>query len=402
VANITWKSAVRKPARDLPAATSERPAPAGRRAPLVISSAVLSFTRASASDSVRIASITSAVLLSLAVCAPSASAQGLSYSLFGRILESFRVEAGIPGMSAAIVQDNIVVWKAGFGRQDVEGVAAATADTPYQIGPLSQALGATLLLRKCMDQETAEPNDLVTRWVPTYDEASTTLAQLLSHTAPVGGFHYAPERFAALTDVVEQCGDRNYGQLLASEIFELAGMLDSVPGEAVAAASAADLAAFGEARLSRYAAVLRRAALPYRVVNGRAQRNVDYRPPQLDASNGIVTTVSDLARFDIALDSEGLLTDATRIQAWSPAYWGTLPLPTGLGWFLQGYNGQPIVWQFGLIDGSYSSLIIKVPNRRLTFILLANSDGLSAPYALDAGDVTSSLFARLFLKSFVP
>jgi CubicO group peptidase (beta-lactamase class C family) len=351
---------------------------------------------------VRIASITSVVLLSLAVCAPSASAQGLSFSLFERYLESFRVEAGIPGMSAAIVQDNTVVWKAGFGRQDVEGIIPATADTPYQVGPLSQALGATLLLRKCMDQDTAEATDPVTRWVPTYGETSTTLGQLLSHTAPVGGFHYAPDRFASLTDVVEECGDRKYGDLLAREIFELAGMVDSVPGEALAVPSPADVATFGEARLSRYAAILRRAALPYRVISGRAQRNADYRAHQLDMSSGIVTTVSDLARFDIALDSEGLLSEAARIQAWSPAYWGTLPLPTGLGWFLQGYNGQPIVWQFGLVDGAYSSLIIKVPNRHLTFILLANSDGLSAPYGLEAGDVTSSLFARLFLRSFVP
>jgi CubicO group peptidase (beta-lactamase class C family) len=351
---------------------------------------------------VRIVSITSVVLLSLTVSASTASAQGLSFSLFERYLESVRIEASIPAMSAAIVQDNSVVWKAGFGRQDVEGAIAATADTPYQIGPLSQALGATLLLRKCMDQDTAEPNDPVTRWVPTYTETSTTLGQLLSHTAPVGGFRYAPERFAALTDVVEECGDRKYGQLLASEIFELAGMIDSVPGEALAAPGPADVAIFGEARLSRYAAVLRRAALPYRVISGRAQRNTDYRPHQLDLSNGIVTTVSDLARFDVALDGEMLLTEATRIQAWSPAYWGTLPLPTGLGWFLQGYNGQPIVWQFGVVDGAYSSLIIKVPNRHLTFILLANSDGLCAPFGLEAGDVTSSLFARLFLKSFVP
>ena len=78
------------------------------------------------------------------------------------------------------------------------------------------------------------------------------------------------------------------------------------------------------------------------------------------------------------------------------------PLPTGLGWFVQGYNGQPIVWQFGSVEGAYSSLILKVPNRRLTFILLANSDGLSAPFSLSSGDVTNSTFARLFLRSFVP
>jgi len=45
---------------------------------------------------------------------------------------------------------------------------------------------------------------------------------------------------------------------------------------------------------------------------------------------------------------------------------------------------------------------VKTPNRGLTFIILANSDGLNAPFALESGDVTSSLFATLFLRFFVP
>jgi hypothetical protein len=39
-----------------------------------------------------------------------------------------------------------------------------------------------------------------------------------------------------------------------------------------------------------------------------------------------------------------------------------------------------------------------LPNRELTLILLANSDGLSAPFALENGDVTTSLFAQTFLR----
>ena len=68
---------------------------------------------------------------------------------------------------------------------------------------------------------------------------------------------------------------------------------------------------------------------------------------------------------------------------------------------MQAYNGEPIVWQFGLVKDAYSSLILKVPNRGFTLILLANSDGLSAPYALDRGDVRASLFAQLFLRLMV-
>jgi len=74
----------------------------------------------------------------------------------------------------------------------------------------------------------------------------------------------------------------------------------------------------------------------------------------------------------------------------------------GLGWFVQNVDGLQLVWHFGLVKDAWSSLILKVPNRDLTFILLANSDGLSAPFGLDSADVTTSLFAKLFLKMLAP
>ena len=350
----------------------------------------------------RIVSIAPLVLVGIAVSGQPASAQSLSFLQFDRLLEAIRVEAGIPGLSAAIVENGVVVWEFGKGKQDIESNIAATPATPYQIGQLSQAFGSTVLLRKCMDQSYAELTDRVRRWTPEYPEAATTLGELLSHTAPGGGYRYAPERFAALTGVAEECGDKRYGQMLVEEVFELAGMLDSVPGQSFLTPSSDDTFFFGAPRVTRYASTLRTIAVPYRVVNRRPQRNPDYQAPALDASDGIVTTVRDLARFDAALDAGVLLDEVTRTMAWQPAISGLAALPTGLGWFVQGYNGQPVIWQFGRIDGAYSSLIVKIPNRHLTFIALANSDGLSAPYALDAGDVTNSLFAKLFLKTFVP
>ena len=344
----------------------------------------------------------SLVLLGIVVSGQPASAQSLSFSLFERYLDAYRVEAGIPGISAAIVQDGAVVWEAYLGRQDVEAAIATSPLTPYPIGPLSQIFGSTMLLRKCMDESYAELTDRVTRWTPLYPEPATTIGQLLSHVAPVGGFHYAPERFAGLTGVIEECGDHNYGQLLADEVFDPFVMLDSVPGQTFLTPGPDDAALYGAARLDRYRATLRRVAIPYRMVNHRPVRNIDYQGRPVDASDGIVTTVRDLANFDITLTYGFLLAPASRNLAWTQTFAGPVPLPTGLGWFVQAYNGQPLVWQFGQIDDAYSSLIIKVPNRGLTFILLANSDGLTAPFTLSAGDVTASLFARLFLKSFVP
>jgi hypothetical protein len=46
-------------------------------------------------------------------------------------------------------------------------------------------------------------------------------------------------------------------------------------------------------------------------------------------------------------------------------------------------------------------MILTAPFRGLTLILLANSSGLARPFSLEAGDVTVSPFARLFLGIFV-
>jgi hypothetical protein len=59
------------------------------------------------------------------------------------------------------------------------------------------------------------------------------------------------------------------------------------------------------------------------------------------------------------------------------------------------------VWQFGRASDAYSSLILKIPDRRLTLILLANSDSLTNAVNPQAPDVTQSLFARTFLRLFV-
>ena len=46
-------------------------------------------------------------------------------------------------------------------------------------------------------------------------------------------------------------------------------------------------------------------------------------------------------------------------------------------------------------------MIIKLPARRVTLILLANSDGLVATSELASGDLTKSVFAALFLRLFL-
>src|SRR5262249_20410851 len=75
-------------------------------------------------------------------------------------------------------------------------------------------------------------------------------------------------------------------------------------------------------------------------------------------------------------------------------------LPYGYGWFTQQYKGLTLIWHYGHWPGSYSSLYLKILDQQISFILLANSEALSAPYRLDGGNVATSAFANTFLRLF--
>jgi CubicO group peptidase (beta-lactamase class C family) len=345
-----------------------------------------------------------ACVVTIAACASFAvpresPAQGLGIALFERYLDALRQQIGIPGLSAAIVQDGVIVWERGFGYGDVARAVPARPDTPYPIGDLSQTLGATVVLQ-CLDRGEFVIEDRVRRWSDQLPEAGVSVRDVMSHTSDASrgrGFHYNPARFAVLTPLADWCLRQPYSRTLADTIFERLGMADSVPGDALVEAGAAGQQWFDARTLARYDAVLGRMARPYQVGRERTPVLGDYQPSALDMSTGVVSTVRDLARFDAALDALVLLDAETLSRAWRPVATHDGVTQTGVGWFVQSSNGQRLVWHFGEMPGAYSSLLLKLPERRTTLILLANSDGLSAPFTLSEGDVTASLFARLFL-----
>ncbi|MBA2305533.1 MAG: beta-lactamase family protein [Acidobacteria bacterium] len=317
-------------------------------------------------------------------------------------LEALRMQAGIPGMSAAIVRDGVILWEKGYGFQNVATRERATPATPYVIGDASGTLAAILVLQ-CVEQRRLALDTPLGQYGIDIPEKAATLRDLLSHRqneTQGEPFLYNPDRYGQLTTVMEWCAPQPYRKSVSHRLLNRLAMVDSVPGTDL---RDADLplpeGLYDGEELERYRRVLERAAPPYKVDSkGRVER-IELPPTQMSASGGLVSTVRDLARLDGALDAGLLLQEQTLGPAWQPVtgYRGTA-LPTGLGWFVQSYNGQRVVWHFGNVPNAYSSLIIKLPERNLTFILLANSDKLVAPYQIPAGDVSRSLFATLFLK----
>ena len=315
-------------------------------------------------------------------------------------LESLRVQAGIPGMSGALVRDGEIAWERGFGYANVSTRVRAAGDTPYVVGDLAGTLAAVLVLQ-CVEERHLSLDDPIERYGLSQPEPSATLRQLLSHTppdAPFDAFLYSPDRFAHVTELMEYCAPQPYRKSVGHRILDRLAMQDSAPGtDWKDPDQALPDGLFTDDERAHYSSVLDRLAVPYKVTN-RTKTDVTTLPTGgITAAGGLVSTARDLAKFDAALDAGdkgGLLLTDTLLAAWTPA--GTSPM--GLGWFVQYYKGERVVWHFGNVPNAYSSLIVKLPARGITFILLANSDGLTAPFDMTQGDVTRSSFAALFLK----
>jgi CubicO group peptidase (beta-lactamase class C family) len=341
------------------------------------------------------------VLVALVLALPLAVPAGIRAqsdfvtTRFELYLDALRKQAGIPGLSAAIVQDDRIAWEAGLGQQDLEAGVPVTPDTPFYIADLTSTLSATLVLH-CIEEGRTRLEDPVT--LPAGNPAaSATVLDLLSHSpGPGAAFHYEPARFAALTRVIERCTQDNIKEAISRRLLDRLAMTRSVPGQDVTTIQPSD---FASEVLATYDAVLRQTARPYRVDRrGRASLS-QYPATTLDAASGLISTVRDLAAFSIALDTRTLLSEDTLAAAWS-APQGAATTRFGLGWFVQVYNGQPVVWHFGYAPDASSSLFIHLPARHKTLILLANSDGLAAAFSLPNGDLLTSPYARLFLSLF--
>ena len=352
------------------------------------------------------AALTALAIAGLWLSSPSAQQPAIfpggTLPVFDSYLEALRQQAGIPGMSAIILSDGETVWEKGYGFLNTTTRERATPDTPYLVGDFSGTLAAVLLLQ-CVEQRRLTLDDPIQRYGLSSPEPEATLRGLLSHASPPGGrepFVYSPDRYAHLTALMEWCAPQPYRKSVSHRVLKRLAMRDSVPGTDLAdPALALPEGLFEDEEIAHYRSVLQRMAVPYKVMGRTRAERTELPLTTMSATGGLVSTVRDLANFDRSLDRGELLLVDTLAMAWNPAPDRSgQATPMGLGWFVQFYRGERVVWHFGHVPNAYSSLILKLPAKKMTLILLANSDGLSNPFQLPAGDVTRSLFATLFLK----
>ncbi len=335
---------------------------------------------------------------------------------FSTDLKVLKKEKQILGLTAGIVKDNELIWSKGYGFVDSDRTVKMTADTPLWIASVSKTFVGLAFLKlesegliKLSDQASSTPrfNDLC-EWLSSTTipfakglecESKITIQNILNHQVngvPGTQFMYNPIMYSRLSRYLEH---------------KLGLGVDAVEGRHNYLAKAIDRIILSPAGMSRTmssqwdkekAMVYFDMAGGHAVIDGNYQSKV--RPERHIAGGaGVVSTVNDLAKYDMAL-SGGLVVDKEiRNKLFTPAKFNNGDdSPYGFGWYVQTHKNKKLVWHSGWDpEAGYSALLLKVPEENITFIVLANTEGIWWNNALDKAEVHKSDFANIFLDTFV-
>jgi serine beta-lactamase-like protein LACTB, mitochondrial len=296
-----------------------------------------------------------------------------------------------PGTTVAVGIDDRVVWSAGFGYSNVRRQVPVSSTTQFRIDQVSEALTATALVRLA-DEGRLDLDAPIQKYVPAYPEKHypITTRQVAAH---LGGIPSLPaERLRA-----GHCGhpDEAIRSFAALPLSRLPGTryLHSTPGyvllsAVVAAACGQDFASCLQEKVFKPAAMTAttlddprapapRMAVPY----VRGWLSMLAEAPAVDNScqwgaGGFVSTAEDLARFGMALLRGDLVKRESLPLLLTPQKTSTgESTGHGLGWQV-GVDraGRRRIVQSGRTTGG-RSVVVLVPDSKLTVALLANVDG---------------------------
>ena len=331
---------------------------------------------------------------------------------FEKKLESLRKRRHLPSFSAGIVNEKKLVWKESFGYADVENKIKPTENTVYQLASITKTFGSIILMQQVEAGKVSLDDpikkygiDLGARWG---SDERIKIKHLVTHTAqgnslnifkPGYSFRYNGDFYDRIKLPIEKTSGKTFGELVLANIIQPLGLKNTVP-------NTGDTVAFA---LTGYDRVTfeKKIAKPYEWRKGKLHA-VTYRD-YFGPAAGLMSSVSDLSFYSIAIDEKKFLSPESWDKVFTPALSEKgKTFPYGIGWFVRYYDGVKVVWRTGLWDGC-SALFVKIPEKDLAFIILANSPDLSNnsifhflnPFSRKLSrNLKASPFGKAFLAKF--
>ena len=316
-----------------------------------------------------------------------------------------RIDAGIaryykpadPGATVIVTKDGHTVFRKAYGMADVAHRMAMTPDTVLRLGSITKQFTSTAIMMLADEGKLSVADD-ITKFLPDYPThgKKITIEHLLTHTSGIVSYTSKREFFASMTKdmSVAQMIDFFKNDKLEFEpgaqwrynnsgYFLLGAIIEKVSGM--------PYAKFVEQRIFVPLGMTNTAYEGYeRAVAPRSSGHTGgsggFKPSmplsmsQPYAAGSLVSTVDDLARWDVAVSSGKLL----KAAGWQKAFTahtldGGAPTKYGYGWMLGTVQGAPTIGHGGSING-YKTFALRVPSESLYVAVLSNSDsGLVMP-----------------------
>ena len=298
------------------------------------------------------------------------------------ILNQMR-QQNIPGLSLAVVKNGEVIKARGYGLADRQSKVAATEDTVYKIASVSKQFIASGIMLLVQDGRISV-DDPVSRFLEGTPEhwSGITIRHLLTHTSGIvreaPGFD--PMKDQSDADVIRTAFPLPL-RFQPGEKYEYGNVSYFALAEIIRTASGRPWTEYLDEKIFRPLAM--KFTSPTNTSKTIANRSAGYsdnnelRPaPEwraLRPSGAFYSTVLDLAKWDAALYGNGILTEATRNQMWTPPSLKDGALSYyGFGWQL-GRGKRKAVYHTGGMPG-FNSAFARYPDDKLTVIVLMNLD----------------------------
>ncbi len=336
---------------------------------------------------------------------------------FETLTTQLRKEKSIPGLAVGIVKDAELAWSHSMGYADSNQTIPVTADTPFWIASVTKTFVGLAFLH--LESEGKIDFDELAAATPGFTGlcqwlantkipfaegldcgADISIRNILHHqvNAPLGSqFMYNPIMYSRLsrylehkfgdgTDFVE--GRHNYlGQVIDRTILEPAGMARTMSSM------------WDRSKMDIYFDL----ADGFKVDEQGRKSKLRRPDKHIAGGAGVVSTINDLAKYDIAISKGGVLPENKPSTLLIPAAFKNGEIsPYGFGWYFQCYKGTKLMWHGGWDpDAGYSALHLRIPEQGLSLIALANSEGLWWGNPLTTAEVENSPLAGSFLELFL-
>lgn len=294
----------------------------------------------------------------------------------------------IPGLVVSLIRPGQENRTSAYGFANLELQVPAKPETVFEIGSITKQFTAACILLLQQDGKLSV-DDRISRHLADTPPAwsNITVRHLLNHTSGLknytglNGFEmtkrltqaqfikaigaqpvdfapgeqakYCNSGYNLLGFIVENVSGKNYWAFLAERIFGPLGLTT---------ATNRDPAFVVPNRASGY--IRKRGAL----------LNRDGDLTDVFSAGAIVATVGDLAKWNAALDTDRLLTAASRAQMWTSGKLNSgQDCHYGFGWRVDPYQGHRNLGHSGSTSG-FSASLQRFPDDQVTVIVLCNSD----------------------------